>query len=191
MQTRINRRALCLMAALLLSPLTHAVEVGGVQVEDKIKLGGSELVLNGAGIRTKVFFKVYVAALYVSQKSASPTALLDPSISRRISLRLLRDVDAETMFDGLRDSLKDNHSEAEMAAMKPQIEKLGEIMRQIGNAKKGDLIDIDFSPDNAAISFNGDARGKVTGPGFNKAMLKIWLGDNPVDAPLKKALLGS
>ena len=179
------------LGCLFLAPLAHALEVAGVQVEEKIKLGGSDLVLNGAGLRTKVFFKVYVAALYVPQKSSSPAALMEPNAARRVSLTLLRGLDSDTLFGALKDSLTDNHSEAEMAALKPQIDQLAEIMKKIGSGKSGDVIDLDLSPDSVTVGFNKELKGKVTGAGFYKALLKIWLGENPVDASLKKALLGS
>jgi long-chain acyl-CoA synthetase len=87
--------------------------------------------------------------------------------------------------------LKNNHSPAEMAELKTQADQLGAIMKAIGKAREGDTIGIDFTVDGVAVSLNGEARGKVAGAGFAKALLKVWLGDKPVDASLKKALLGS
>lgn len=168
----------------------QALEVGGVKLEERIKQGNAELVLNGAGIRTKVFFKVYVGALYASQKSSSAAALIDGG-ARRMSLTLLRDLDADSLFGALKDGLAANHSEAEMTAIKPQVDQLAEIMKKIGGGKTGNVIDLDFTADGLAVAFNGEAKGKVAGAAFNKSMLKIWLGDNPVDSSLKKALLGS
>ena len=63
-------------------------------------------------------------------------------------------------------------------------------MRGIGNARKGDLITIDFSGDGTNVGFNGQARGSVAGDAFGRALLKVWLGDKPVDADLKQSLLG-
>ena len=81
--------------------------------------------------------------------------------------------------------------EAELTALKPQVDQFAAIMKQIGNAKNGDTVTIDFAADGVAVGFNGETRGKVAGPAFGKALLKVWIGDNPVDASLKKALLGS
>ena len=71
-------RIAALATGLLAITAAHAAEVAGIKMDDQIKVGTSELVLNGAGVRTKVFFKVYVGALYVSQKSNAPAALLEP-----------------------------------------------------------------------------------------------------------------
>jgi long-chain acyl-CoA synthetase len=37
---------------------------------------------------------------------------------------------------------------------------------------------------------NGAAKGTIPGDAFNVALTRIWLGDKPVQADLKKALLG-
>ena len=185
-----SMQAAALVAALLAVPVAQAVEVAGVKVDDQVKVGANELVLNGAGVRTKVFVKVYVGALYVSQKANSPAALLDAPTPRRMTMRMLRDIDADTLYGALRDGLKDNNSEAELAALKASTEQFAEIMKKVGSAKVGDTVAIDFAADGVSVSFNGEPRGKVAGAAFARALLKVWLGDNPVDSSLKKALLG-
>ena len=103
---------------------------------------------------------------------------------------MLRDIDADTLYGALRDGLKDNNSEAELVALKAPTDQFAEIMKKIGTAKNGDTVALDFSADGVAVSFNGETRGKVSSAAFAKALLKVWLGENPVDASLKKALLG-
>lgn len=191
MITSTSVRQAALIAALLAVPGLHAAEVAGVKVEDKIRVGSSDLVLNGAGLRSKLFIKIYVGALYVGQKSTTPAAIYDSPQPRRMIMRLMRDLDAETLSSALDDGLKSNLSPAELAETKTQADQLASIMKGIGKAREGDTISIDFSPDGVAVSLNGDMRGKVAGAGFAKALLKVWLGDKPADASLKKALLGS
>ncbi len=191
MITSTSVRRAALIAALMAVPGLHAAEVAGVRVDDRIKVGGSELVLNGAGLRSKLFLKVYVGALYVGEKAATPAAIYDSPQLRRMSLRLLRDLDADSLHSALEDGLKSNHTAAELADMKAQAEQLAGIMKAIGKAREGDTISIDFSVEGVTIGLNGQMRGKVAGPGFAKALLKVWLGDKPADAALKKALLGS
>jgi long-chain acyl-CoA synthetase len=190
MITSTSVRKAALIAALLAAPGLHAAEVAGVKVDDSLRVGGSELLLNGAGLRSKLFIKVYVGALYVGQKSTSPAAIFDSPQPRRMVMRLLRDLDAETLASAMDEGLKNNLSPAELADMKTQAEQLAGIMKAIGKAREGDTIAIDFSADGVAVSLNGETRGKVAGPGFAKALLKVWLGEKPADASLKKALLG-
>jgi long-chain acyl-CoA synthetase len=180
-----------LLALLLAAPGLHAAQMAGVWVDETSSLGSSQLVLNGAGVRSKVFIKVYVGALYVDHRESSAAAILDSSAPRRMKLRLLRNLDAESLNDALEDGLKDNNSPAELEAMKPQSGQLAGIMKAIGKVREGDTVTIDFTADGIQVSLNGESRGRVAGAGFAKALLKVWLGDSPVDASLKKALLGN
>jgi long-chain acyl-CoA synthetase len=177
-------------ACLLASAQLQAAEVAGVRIEDQAKSGATDLVLNGAGIRTKVFFKVYVGALYVPTKTNNAAAVIDAKEPRRVVLHLLRDLDADSLFGALLDGLKKNHGDVEMAALKPTIDQFERIMRGIGNAKTGDVIGIDFTSSGVSIAHNGQARGNVADENFGRALLKVWLGEKPADADLKRAMLG-
>ena len=191
MITSTSVRRAALIAALMAVPGLHAAEVAGVKVADSIKVGNNELVLNGAGLRSKLFIKVYVGALYVGQKAATPAAIYDSATPRRLVLRLLRDLDADSLHSALDEGLRNNHSPAELSDMKAQADQLGGIMKAMGKVHEGDTVSIDFSAEGVVVSQNGEVRGKVAGANFAKALLKVWLGDKPADASLKKALLGS
>ena len=167
-----------------------AAEVGGVKLEDKVSLGAHELVLNGAGVRTKVVFKVYVASLYVPQKATDLPGVLSKS-PRRIQLNLLRTLAADQLVDALNEGLADNHSAAELAAVKPQVDQLATIMKSFKEVKEKDIVTLDFVDGATRIGLNGEARGSIGGDAFNQALNRIWLGDKPVQADLKKALLGA
>jgi hypothetical protein len=182
--------AVALTAALLSAPGTYAAEVAGVRIDEAAKSGGTELVLNGAGIRTKVVFKVYVAALYAPKKTNNAAALIESRDPRRVVMHMLRDLDADALIGALQEGLRNNHSESELAKLKPDIDQFERVMRGIGNAKTGDVIGIDFAADGIAVGFNGQPKGNVAGEAFGRALLKVWLGDKPVDGGLKKALLG-
>lgn len=183
-------RHTALFAALLVAPGLHAVEVAGIQIADSVPVGNSNLQLNGAGLRSKLFIKVYVGALYVDKRQGNAAALLDISGPRQLRLRMLRDVDADSLQAALDEGLADNLSPDELAGLKPQIAQLSGIMRGIGKAREGDTIAIDFLPDTLKVALNGAPRGEVAGAALPPALLKVWLGHKPVDASLKKALLG-
>jgi long-chain acyl-CoA synthetase len=183
-------RLAVLLAALTVAPSLQAAEVVGVKVDEKIQIGDKELVLNGAGLRTKVFFKVYVGALYVSQKATTPAAIYESQAPRRMVLRMLREMDADSLFNALDEGLRNNLTPAEITDLRPQAVQLGSIMKDIGTVKQGDSISIDFTTAGIEVGLNGKTRDKVEGATFAKALLKVWLGDSPADAGLKRALLG-
>lgn len=183
-------RTAVLLAALLAGSATQAAEVAGIKIDDKVQVGGTELLLNGAGLRTKFFVKVYVGALYAAQKASTPEALYDSPAPRRKVLRFLREMDAASFSKALDEGLQNNLTPEEFAALKPQAEQLGTIMGGIGQVREGDVIAIDFTAAGVEIALNGQPRGKVASPAFGRALLKVWLGEHPADASLKKALLG-
>jgi hypothetical protein len=185
----MNRLILPLM---LCTQLALAAEVAGVKVEERVKLGSSELQLNGAGVRTRVFFKVYVGALYLPERKSGAADVLALKGAKRVSMTLLRDLGAKQLTDALEEGVRANHSEAEIASLKERLDALVAVMNEIGSAKDKTVITLDFLPESGTrVTVDGAARGKpVPGEDFYVALLKIWLGDNPVDANLKKAMLG-
>jgi hypothetical protein len=166
-----------------------AAEVGGVRLDDKVTMGAQELVLNGAGVRTRVVFKVYVASLYLPQKATELTAVLANS-PRRIQLNLLRTLSADQLVEALNEGLAENNTAAELSAVKSQVEALATIMKSFKEVKEKDVITLDFVDGATRIGLNGDAKGNIGGDAFNQALTKVWLGEKPVQADLKKSLLG-
>ena len=183
------RRLMIAWIVLCLGAPALAAEVGGVKLDDTAAVGGQQLVLNGAGIRTRVVFKVYVASLYLPAKASDVAAVLAKA-PRRIQMNLLRTLSPDQLVDALNDGLKENNSDAELAAVKAQSDQLMTIMRSFGEAKEGNVVTLDFIDGATAVGFNGASRGTVPGEAFNKALTKVWLGDKPVQPDLKKALLG-
>ncbi|MGL4408954.1 MAG: chalcone isomerase family protein [Zoogloea sp.] len=187
--------ALALSAALgcsiALAPATAcAADVAGVHLEERLALAPQPLVLNGAGLRTRFFIQVYVAALYVPQKTRQPEAIIANAGPRSLKLRLLREMDADTLLGALEDGLRQNLSEAELASLRPAREQFGALVRQVGKAREGDELSLDFAPEGVSLGLNGTPRGQVADAALGPALLRIWLGARPVDAGLKKALLG-
>jgi len=182
---------MALVAALSFS-FAHAVEVEGVKFDPQTRLGSSDLVLNGAGLRKKVFFKVYAMGLYLAQKQSDAEAALAAKGGKRIAITLLRDLTAKQFVDALNEGIVENHSEAEMAALKDRVAQFSATMLSIGEAKTGAVVLIDWLPENGTrLSFNGQVTGQdIAGEDFYSALLSIWLGKKPVQDDLKQALLG-
>lgn len=181
------------ITALLLLPLAvGAADVAGVKVPDTATVGGQELKLNGAALRQRAFFKVYVCALYLPARQATVAQALASPGPKRISMAMLRDVTAAQLIEALNDGIRQNNTPAEVEKLKPGIEALNKIMTGIGQAKSGDLVTLDFIPAaGSQVTLNGAAQGApIPGEDFYRALMKIWLGDDPVDAGMKKALVG-
>lgn len=183
------RKLIAFAGAVAFAAAAQAAEVGGVNLSDKASVGGTELVLNGAGVRTRAIFKVYVGSLYVPAKATTTAAVLDKG-PRRIQLNLLRDLSADQLVGALVDGLKDNNTPAELAAVQAQSDQLVTIMKSFGDVKEKDVVTLDFVDGGTRIALNGTAKGSVPGEAFNRALTKVWIGDKPAQADLKKAMLG-
>jgi len=178
---------------LVVAPLLcSGAEVAGIHIDDSARVGSQNLVLNGAGMRVKLFFKVYAAGLYLTQKADSTAAVLASNGAKRVSMTLVRDLTAKQLTDALDEGLRANLAPAEFESLQPRVERLSGIMRAIGQAKSGDVITLDYLPGTGTrVTLDGEQRGEaITGEDFYSDLLKIWLGDDPVDKSLKRALLG-
>ena len=167
----------------------QAAEVAGVKLEDKASVAGTELALKGAGLRKRLVFQVYAIGLYVADRKADPIA---QGGAKRVAIHMLRNVDADEFAKALVDGMRPNHDEATMKGLEPRIAQLNAIMAGIKEAKKGMAIALDWIPGSGTqVTIDGRAAGKpIEGEDFYRALLRIWLGDKPVQDDLKKALLG-
>jgi hypothetical protein len=180
--------AIRFLLLLLVSLSCFGAEVAGVKLPDT----DQQLLLNGAGLRKRAFFDVYAIGLYLPEKKSAAADAIGAPGAKRVVIHMLRDVGADQFGGALTDGIKDNVSEAEMKAFEPRIKLLLSAMNSMQEAKKGMRITLDWVP---AAGTQVTAEGKPVGapiPGedFYRALLKIWLGERPVQADLKKALLG-
>lgn len=180
------------IAAALPSFALAAVDVAGVKFDDTVTVAGQQLKLNGAGLRTKVIFKVYAAGLYLTEKKSTVPEVLAVPGPRRVAITMLREVSSEEFGKAFTDGLNANTGKDERNKILPQIMKFGEVFAQTPVLKKGDQLSLDWTPNEGTQCYlNGKKIGELMPDlAFYNAVLRIWLGDKPVDSSLKPALLG-
>ncbi len=186
-------KKLCVgLLILMTSTAWGATEVKGVKFSDTYTLGNQSLQLNGAGLRVKVIVDVYAAGLYVPKKDHSVTGLLSQPGAKSMQIVLFRDLTGDDFADAMYKGFNKNNSEADIAKFQQRLEDIKKVMIGMGAVKKGTVIHIDHVP-NAGIKvlMDGVLKGSDSGgDDFYTALLKIWLGQHPVDSDLKQALLG-
>jgi Chalcone isomerase-like len=185
------RRFASVAFALCLGAPALAAEVAGVTLADSVSVGGQVLVLNGAGTRVKLFFRIYVGSLYLPQKVGDLAGVLARG-PRRIQMNLLRDLTSDQLVGALVGGLNANNSPDEMAAVKAGTDQLVRILTAFKDVdvKANDVLTMDFVDGGTRVALNGEAKGVVPGTEFNSALTRIWLGDKPAEEKLKKAMLG-
>lgn len=194
MQTTLRRllRPAVLTAVLSAALPASAIDVAGVRFDDKTSLAGTELVLNGAALRTRFMLKIYAIGLYLPRSGNTAEAVAASSGPKRIQITTLRDLGAAEFADALVDGLKRNHTEAELAKMQPRIDDFRNAIIALKSTPAGSQIRLEWLPGSGTrLSVGNEARGKdIPGEDFYRALLRIWIGEKPVDPDLKEALLG-
>jgi Chalcone isomerase-like len=168
-----------------------AAEVAGVRIDDKTRVANTDLVLNGAGLRKRLFVQVYAIGLYLPQKANRPAAILEQAGPKRVAIHMLRDVSADAFTEALAEAIRANHSEAEVKGLEPRVKEMASTFAELKEAKKGMALALDWNGNATQVMAQGKAVGKpIEGADFYRALLRIWIGDKPVQDDLKKALLG-
>jgi Chalcone isomerase-like len=180
-------RAVLTLATLLLLPLTaHGKEVGGVNFPQTVQAAGKTLQLNGAGLRTRFFIKVYAIALYLEQPSTDATAILTADQVRRAELRMLRSVSASEMAEAIGEAFTANAGGA-----LPQLQaRLDRFKSLFPAATSGEVITLTYVPGTGTVvGAGGKDLGTIEGKDFADVLFSAWIGAHPVDDSLKQALL--
>lgn len=161
-------------------------EVAGVKFDSEASLDGKKLSLNGAGLRVKVIFKVYAAALYAEKTSREPARFFELPGLVKVDLRFLRNVSGEDVAKAISDGFAKNSS----GEMEKLSARLADFTALIPDVKKGGELSFNFRPGRGVEVLSGaKTLGEIKGDDFSSALLKVWLGADPADEKLKKGLL--
>lgn len=185
--------SLIVAAALGLSCVSaSAVDIAGVKIEDTTKVAGKDLVLNGAGLRVKVFFKVYALGLYLGEKKTKAADVFSAQGPKRFKIVMMRELTGEEVGSSFMGALDKNLDAAEKTKLAGELRKFNETFKTISSLKVGDVIVGDWLPGTGTVmTLNGKPLAEaMPEPLFYNALLRIWLGEKPADSDLKAALLG-
>lgn len=178
---------LCLIVA---SGLAFAGEIGGVTLPDQMKVSDQELNLNGAGLRKKLFIKVYAGGLYTKAKTKDAAAIINADDPMAIRMHFIYDGVSKDKLIGAWNEGFANTAKGQEAALQPHIDAFNALFTE--TAAKNDVYDVIYEPGKGvSVVINGKTVGTVNGGlPFKKAVFGIWLGDVPADKKLKKGMLG-
>ncbi len=161
--------------------------INGDTFYSEIKLGDDKLILNGGGLREKYFIDLYVAALFLSQKSKDAVKIINSDAPMAIQIKLVSNsVTREKFVESVKEGFNNSSSGK---ASKEQISKfIGSFSSAF---KKGDKINFEYTPKKGVVvEKNGTQLCIIEGLDFKKALFSIWLGSVPADESLKEGMLG-
>ncbi|HWN45492.1 MAG TPA: chalcone isomerase family protein [Thermoanaerobaculia bacterium] len=174
--------------ALFLALPAAAGTLAGVTLPDKADVDGKSLVLNGMGLRKKLFIKVYVAGLYLPQKEKAPAKVLGADVPRRMVLHFIYNVDKGQMCEAWEDGLTANTPNAS-AEVKKNFDTLCGWMDGVGEGQK--LVMTYVPGTGTTVEVAGKVKGTLPGKPTADAILSTWIGKNPDPGEdFKKAVLG-
>lgn len=183
--------ASCLASAAGAPARAMAAEIEGVSFEDRIEVAGVPLTVNGTGLREVYIVKTWVAALYTPAPIRSAQALIADRGPRRLAITLLADVSIDRVGRGILDAIRRNHDPILLASIDAQIQAFVAALRAIGPTQAGDTLVLDLADGSTRLYFNGMIVGEpITGLLFRDALLRAFVGDEPVDVGLRQGLLG-
>lgn len=168
------------------------VELAGVKYPQSVQVGGSNLVLNGAGIRYKFVIKVYTAGLYLQAKANTPDTVLNAPGNKRMHVVMLREIDGNELGKLFTRGMQDNVSREQFSKFIPGMLQMADIFSTRRKLNAGDAFSVDYVPGTGTqVLVNGKPTGEIIKePEFFNALMRIWLGTSPADHALKDALLG-
>jgi len=166
-----------------------ALEIGGVELPASTAVAGKSLNLNGAGLRTKLFFKIYAGGLYLAAKSHDAKAIINAEEPMLVRMHFIYDgVSAKKLQNGWKEGFELTAPDAG-GGLKAGIVTFVAMFSD--EAKENDVYTISWQPNHGTdVSKNGSLLGTIKGLDFKKALFAIWLGKEPVDDDLKEGMLG-
>jgi len=187
-KTALLTAMLTAFAMFALAPIfnLYAGTLANVNLPDTVQAGSTTLMLNGMGLRTKFMVKVYVAGLYLAQKSSDPQAILKADAPKRIVMHFVRDVSKNQLTDGFTESFENNTPDA-AKTLKPDIDRLFAALESV---KDGDEIVFTYLPGTGtSLAIAGKDKLTIAAPAFSEMLFSVWLGPKPPNAALKKGIL--
>jgi hypothetical protein len=179
------------------SPVQAAVELEGVELPESVTAYGQKLVLNGAGVRKRGYFKADVTALYLPEKRTTAEAVYKLNGIRRIQLNILREFTSSTISRIFLSDFKQSATEEEFKRLIGSISQIGAAYANVKKASKGDVFNLDWVPgvgwmaiqNGRALTGDGGATLTINDELAYQVYLRMYIGENAPD-DLRNGLLG-
>ena len=185
----MKKLAVLVVSILLMSFSLGDKKIGGINMPETLKAGETTLELNGAGVRSKYFIKLYVGGLYLQTKTKDAKKVLDSDEPMAIRLHIISSmITSEKMEESTREGFE-NSMDGNTDALKGEIEMFIEIFKK--EIKDGDTFNMVYVPGKGLEVYKNDKlETTIDNPAFKKALFGIWLGEDPAQSSLKEDMMG-
>lgn len=184
----MRRLMVMVVVIVLATPAIWAGSLSEVTMNDQVTVGDTTLHLNGMGVRSKLWVTVYVAGLYVAEKSSDATAIVNSEQPKKIVMHFRTNKAKKKKMDAAWQEGFEGNSPKDYGKLKARVTTF---MNYFGDMKVDDVIEIVVVPgEGTHVSLNGGRKGTIEGDDFGKALLLVWLGSSPPSDELQNGLLG-
>ena len=177
------------LTLIIMSPASNAKEIEGINLPESLEVAKSELILNGAGVRSKFFIDLYVGGLYLQNKSNNPREIIEEDELMAIRLHIISSlITSKKMENATREGFE-NATKGNIEPIKRQIEQFISVFKE--KIEENDIFDLIYLPGKGLEVYkNGELRSRIEGLAFKRALFGIWLSDKPAQNSLKEEMLG-
>jgi hypothetical protein len=164
---------------------SDARDLVGVTMPENVSISGSQLKLNGMGVGTKGFIKIYVIALYLGRPTSDARTAIKTDEAKRIVLTMLRDVSREKFVQAVERDMTHNPG-VPMAALRRRLDLLESVLPAL---KKGNVLDFTYLPARGTLVRGQGREIAIPGKDFADALFSIWLSAQSSNPALQRQLL--
>ena len=177
------------LTLIIMSPVSNAKEIEGINLPESLEVAKSKLILNGAGVRSKFFIDLYVGGLYLQNKSNNPREIIEEDELMAIRLHIISSlITSKKMENATREGFE-NATKGNTEPIKSQIEQFISVFKE--KIEENDIFDLIYLPGKGLEVYkNGELRSRIEGLAFKRALFGIWLSDKPAQNSLKEEMLG-
>ena len=185
----IKKISLFAIAFMLISFTSGDLEIGGITMPDTLSASETTLKLNGAGIRTKFFLKLYVGGLYLQNKTTDAAKVLSEDKPMAIRLHIISSmITSEKMEDATREGFENSFGN-KLSSFSSEIEAFIGVFKE--EIKDGDIFNMIYIPGTGVEIYKNDKLSKtIKGLAFKNGLFGIWIGKKPAQDSLKEGMMG-
>lgn len=177
---------LAVLTLLIAATTGPAKALEGQRFAETHNADGSLLRLHRTALlKVKVFFKVYVAGLYLAESRDAGRVLDD--VPKRLEIVYLRDIPKDVLIRAAEDHFLSNLTPDQRSALRDRVDFINALYADV---KAGDRYALSYRPGvGCELSLNGKTLGVIPGADFAAAYFGIWLGPGCARPDFRDALL--
>ena len=186
----LKKLFLLILTLFMIVSISNAIEIDGVNMPDSLMTGKTNLILNGAAVRTKLLIKLYIAGLYLGQKDHDPKKIIEADEPMAIRLHIISSlITSKKMEEATKEGFF-RVTRGNIAPIKPETEKFISVFKDTIN--ENDIYDLIYEPGRGVEVYKNHKKlSIINGILFKKALFGLWLSDNTAQKSLKSDLMGS